>query len=175
MYGSADELGYEGPNPCRGVKKFKEASRDRYLQPGELRPFFAALAEEEPIWRDFFLLCLFTGARRGNVAAMRWDDIDIEGGLWRLPAEETKGAEPIVVSRRELALGFPCPIGRRPCRGPAQGVGACQEGVRAGGGRMNLTRQAGRSATATSSRTRRSSASFLDCSTRNLCWWDALL
>jgi len=104
MYGSADELGYEGPNPCRGVKKFKEASRDRYLQPGELRPFFAALAEEEPIWRDFFLLCLFTGARRGNVAAMRWDDIDIEGGLWRLPAEETKGAEPIVVVLPEPAV-----------------------------------------------------------------------
>jgi len=97
MYGFASKLGHQGPNPCIGVRKFKEASRERFLLPDEMRPFFAALAEEEPLWRDFFLLCLFTGARRGNVAAMRWSDVDLDAGAWYVPGETTKGGEPIVV------------------------------------------------------------------------------
>ena len=97
MYGLADELGYEGRNPCHGVKPFRERARDRFLQPAEMRPFFEALKEEPLVWRDFWLLCLFTGARRGNVAAMAWKDIDLEAGVWYLPGRQAKGGLPLAI------------------------------------------------------------------------------
>ena len=85
------------PNPARGVKRFKEQSRDRFLDAEELRRFFTALeAETLDDWRDFFTVALLTGARRANVLAMRWDDLNLDRGLWRIPAEEAKGGEPMI-------------------------------------------------------------------------------
>ena len=104
MWACATDLGCNEPNPCVGVKKFKEQSRERYLQPEEMKAFFAALADEEPIWRDFFLLCLFTGARRGNIAAMRWTEIDIKRGAWHITGEKMKAGLPMVVVLAEPAL-----------------------------------------------------------------------
>lgn len=60
-------------NPARGVEKFPEVKRDRFLQSDELPKFFAALAEEpNDTIRDYILMSLLTGARRANVLAMRW-------------------------------------------------------------------------------------------------------
>jgi hypothetical protein len=47
--------------------------------------------------RDFFLLCLLTGARRGNVQAMRWADVDLSGGCWTVPGSEHKTKRPITI------------------------------------------------------------------------------
>jgi integrase len=84
-------------NPARGVKRFKEQSRDRFLDAKELRRFFTAL-EAEPLddWRDFFTVALLTGARRANVLAMRWADLNLDRGLWRIPAADAKGGEPLI-------------------------------------------------------------------------------
>lgn len=88
---------YSGPNPAQGIEKFKEVSRDRFLQPDELAPFFQALAEEpSQVMRDFFLVALLTGARRSNVLAMRWVDVNLERAEWRIP--ETKNGEPQTVT-----------------------------------------------------------------------------
>ncbi len=38
-------MGFNGPNPTQGIKKFKEQSRDRFLQPSELPTFMAAPGE----------------------------------------------------------------------------------------------------------------------------------
>jgi len=85
------------PNPARGVKRFKEQSRDRFLNAEELRRFFTALeAEPSVAWRDFFTVALLTGARRANVLAMRWDDLDLDRGLWRIPAADAKGGESLI-------------------------------------------------------------------------------
>lgn len=85
------------PNPATGVERFKEQSRDRFLNADELRAFFDALAAEPlPHWRDFFMLLLLTGARRSNVQGMRWADLDLDRGLWRIPGEESKNGEPLL-------------------------------------------------------------------------------
>jgi len=86
------------PNPARGCRRFKEQSRDRFLDAEELRRFFTAL-ESEPsdTWRDFFTLALLTGARRANVLGMRWDALDLDRGLWRIAETEAKGGVPMVV------------------------------------------------------------------------------
>ncbi|MBM9616643.1 tyrosine-type recombinase/integrase [Desulfobulbus rhabdoformis] len=87
---------YEGQNPCAGIRRFPEQSRDRFLTADELQRFFLAL-EQEPngTARDFFLVALLTGARRANVLSMRWSDIDLKGQTWRIP--ETKNGTPQTV------------------------------------------------------------------------------
>ena len=97
-----DEL-FDGRNPAAGVKKFAEKSRDRYLLPEELPRWWQALnAYPDETLRDFFLLALLTGARRGNVQAMCWADVDLKAGVWRIP--ETKSGEPVLVHLSEAAL-----------------------------------------------------------------------
>jgi len=103
MYNVAPEIGYKGDNPARGIKKYREASRDRFLMPDELPPFFQALdAEPNPIMRTFFLVALLTGARRSNVCAMQWSQIDLPTATWRIP--DTKRGEPQVVPLLPAAL-----------------------------------------------------------------------
>lgn len=102
-FNEAEKIGYRGPNPAAGIKRFKETSRDRFLQVEELPRFFEAVAAEpNATLRDFFLLALFTGARRSNVCAMRWEQIDLMRGEWRIP--DTKAGRPQVVYLPEPAL-----------------------------------------------------------------------
>ncbi len=66
---------YKGANPCTGIRRFKTVSRDRFLNSEELRLFFEALKEEEQIYQDFFMLCLFIGARKTTLLRMKYTDI----------------------------------------------------------------------------------------------------
>ena len=64
VFNKAIEWGYDGVNPCSGVKKFKEKSRERFLQTDEIPRFFESLnGEPSEIFRDFFYVALLTGAR----------------------------------------------------------------------------------------------------------------
>lgn len=89
------------PNPCRGVKMFREYSRDRFLQPEELERFFQAVEEERqegnPDIADYLLLSIYTGARRSNVLALQWNDIDFERQQWRISGEQSKNKSIMLV------------------------------------------------------------------------------
>lgn len=116
MFGKAIEWGYLDANPAQGVKiAGKKVSRDRFLQADELPRFFAAVAEEpNDTMRDFILLALLTGARRANLCAMHWRELNLNTGVWRIP--RTKNDEPqsvtlcpeavaILEARKEAAAG----------------------------------------------------------------------
>jgi len=46
------------------------------LQPAELPKFFKALDQETSTTiKDYILILLLTGARRGNVLSMKWDEM----------------------------------------------------------------------------------------------------
>jgi len=98
-------------NPCVGVKPYREKSRSRFLAPDEVGRFFGAL-ENEPneTLRDFFQLALWTGARRGNLQAMRWEHLDLDAGKWTIPGDESKNKEPLDVVLSDEALAI---LGRR--------------------------------------------------------------
>ena len=96
MFSKAISWGWKYPNPTIGIKKFREKSRERFLQGEELPRFFQALAEEpNRTLADFFMICLLTGARKSNVLSMRWQDINFEQETWRI--EETKSGSSHVV------------------------------------------------------------------------------
>lgn len=103
MYNRAIEWGWDGQNPCNGVKKFKEIKRDRFLQPQEFPAFFQSLEEETNIEaKNYIWLSLLTGARKANVLAMRWEEIDFNRKLWHIP--ETKNGESLDVPLVDEAI-----------------------------------------------------------------------
>lgn len=80
-------------NPTTGLKKYTEKTRDRYLDEIEIGRFFKGLGKLDAVWQDFFKLALFVGARRANLQAMKWEDIDIERRIWTIQADEFKTGE----------------------------------------------------------------------------------
>jgi len=103
MYNRAIDWGWDGTNPCNGIKKNKEVKRDRFLRPDELPRFFTALQNEtNEVARNYIWMLLLTGARKTNVLAMRWDEIDFELQIWRIP--DTKNGEPVNIPLTSLAM-----------------------------------------------------------------------
>ena len=74
-------------SPCLGADRFRVRSRERFVQPGDEFDRLAAAidAEADATIRDFFWMCLYTGARRGNILAMRWEDINFDFQAWDIP------------------------------------------------------------------------------------------
>lgn len=91
-------------NPCSGVRKYKTVSRDRFLTFDELESFFAALEPETELFQDFFKLLLYTGARKSNVLAMKWSDINLDLKRWRIAETQTKNKDVNIVPLSEAAL-----------------------------------------------------------------------
>ena len=85
-----DQEAYSGTNPASRIQKSPPPSRERFAQAHELPHLLAAVAESDQ--RDYFLLSLLTGARRSNVQAMAWREIDLDGAVWRIG--KTKNGTP---------------------------------------------------------------------------------
>lgn len=91
-------------NPCRAVDRHAPKARTRFMKPQEIARLADALRDELPLWRDFVWVSLFTGARRGNVLAMRWADIDFDLAQWRIP--ETKNGDELIVALTRPAVAL---------------------------------------------------------------------
>lgn len=103
VFNRAIEWGIMETNPCSMIRRNKEVSRDRFLQSNELTNFFTALNEETNLSiRDYILLSLLTGARRSNVLSMKWTEINMEEGTWRIPV--TKNGDPQNVPLPQAAI-----------------------------------------------------------------------
>lgn len=96
---------WKGDNPAHGITKFKEQSRERFIQADELPRFFAAVMEEKnETIRDYVLLSLYTGARRSNVLAMRWEDVSFTRGEWRIPMTKDGTPQTAHLSPEAMAI-----------------------------------------------------------------------
>ncbi len=87
MFRHAVSLGFiRGDSPASNISAFPETSRDRFVQPNELPRLFAALKEEaNPYIKTALMMSLLTGARRSEVLAAKWADIDFAIDTWRIP------------------------------------------------------------------------------------------
>ena len=93
---SAWGLVADGTNPCRGVRKYKERKRERFLTRDEYRRLGMALVEAEleaeagvegavsPYAIAALRLLMLTGCRLNEILTLRWDDIDRTAGEFRL-------------------------------------------------------------------------------------------
>jgi integrase len=87
-------------NPCRGVKKFKEKKRERFLNREELRQLGETLRIEEefaPSAVNCIRLLLLTGRRLGEIQTLKWLYLDLDTCLAFLPDSKT--------GRKTLHLG----------------------------------------------------------------------
>lgn len=83
------------PVRLRGSEWHKVTPRRRPIDPGKLTDFYAAVCNLPPMGRDYLLLLLFTGFRRREGAALRWDEIDFGQRIIRLPAHRAKAGRPL--------------------------------------------------------------------------------
>ena len=99
-----------GSNPCRGLEKFKERKVERFLSAEELSRLGDALRgyELSPYAVAAIKLLVFTGARLGEVLALRWDRIDFERGEMRLDDSKT-GAKTLHLPPRPWRFFRSCP------------------------------------------------------------------
>jgi integrase len=105
IFNKAIDWGWEGTNPAVGIKKFKEKSRDRFLQPDELPRFFEALANEpNETARDFIMISLLTGARKSNTLAMRWSEINLTAETWRIETTKNGEAQTIHLPKQAMQI-----------------------------------------------------------------------
>jgi integrase len=105
MFNEAAGMGFTAANPAHGVRKYREESRERFLQPDELRRFIVALdAEPDANMADVFWLLLLTGARRGNVCAMEWVHIDLSSAVWTIPPSAAKAGYAITIPLTSKAV-----------------------------------------------------------------------
>ncbi len=78
-------------NPSRGVERYPEERRERYLSQAELVRLTDALGTyPNQQAADVIRLLLLTGARRGEVLGMEWPHVDLETGVWTKPSSHTK-------------------------------------------------------------------------------------
>jgi len=84
-----------GTNPVRGIERYRERSRQRFLSAQDVSRLGQVLAEaeaqriESPSVLALIRLLLYTGARLGEILALRWDWIDWSRSLVRLPESKT--------------------------------------------------------------------------------------
>ena len=83
--------GWRETNPCRGVERNREHSRQKYLNADEMTRLTKALAEfPDRDMADIFRMLLLTGARKGEVLSMRWADLNLGESTWSKPPTSTK-------------------------------------------------------------------------------------
>lgn len=95
-------------NPTRFRKNFSRTERTRVLSQAELRLLLDEFKNQHPPFRQFLICVLLTGIRNGELAKMRWSEIEIDVNasdltatsnetlsVWNCPAETSKHKQPV--------------------------------------------------------------------------------
>ena len=133
MYAFANRAGVvpDGMNPARGIHKFKESHRERFLTGEELERLGSAIREAETTGIPWTVdktkptakhvpkakrsttiavaaaaalrLLLFTGCRLGEILHLQWEHVDMERGCLFLP-DSKSGRKTIILNAPALAV-----------------------------------------------------------------------
>jgi integrase len=98
-----------GTNPCRGLDRYREVPRERYMSAEELARLGKVLTATEgrpdEDWRSTtaLRLLLYTGARLSEILTLEWRFINWDAGFARLPDSKT-GARTLTLPRPALDI-----------------------------------------------------------------------
>ncbi len=91
MFSLAVRRGWCETNPCQGLERFPEENRTRHLTPEEIGRLTTALAAcDDQRAANVVRLCLLTGCRVGEALGAKWDELDLDEGVWTKDAATTK-------------------------------------------------------------------------------------
>lgn len=107
----AETLGKRAPgtNPAKGITMFREGQRERFLSPEEIGKAADAITAGEaageigPFAAAGLRLALLTGARAGEITAMKWEHVNADRRLVVLPDSKT-GKRVIYLSETAWAV-----------------------------------------------------------------------
>jgi integrase len=92
-------------SPCERVKApAPEHSRDRVLSDDELRMVWKGCDAVGWPFGSLFQVLILTGQRRGEVAEMRWSELDLDARTWELPKERTKNGHAHTVPMADAVM-----------------------------------------------------------------------
>jgi len=91
MFSLSIQWGWRNTNPVLGVERYQEHNRNRWLKEEELQRLWKVLK----VYRDqnianAICLLILTGSRRNEVLHAKWEQFDLEKGIWTKPAHTTK-------------------------------------------------------------------------------------
>ena len=91
MFNLAIKWGWRTDNPAKGVDRYQEEKRERFLTGPEIAGLTKALASHaDKDVANIVRLLLLTGARRGEVLQAEWSQFDLDAAKWEKPAATTK-------------------------------------------------------------------------------------
>ncbi len=91
MFTLANNWEWREDNPVKGIERYPEEKRDRWLTSEELKVLWKVLDEySNPLVACIFKLLILTGARKGELTHATWDQFDLEKGVWTKPSHLTK-------------------------------------------------------------------------------------
>ncbi|CAN5220264.1 site-specific integrase [soil metagenome] len=104
IFALALKRGWCTTNPVAAIDKPRNRHDHdiRYLNAGELEALLHAVPETElgRLERTFYLTAAMTGLRRGELLALRWQDVDFEAGVLRVRRTYSRGQFGTPKSRR---------------------------------------------------------------------------
>jgi len=84
---------------------YKEERRRTYIKPHDMKSWWDAVHKlENDTYRDYLLLLIFTGLRRGEGQKIRWADIDFQDKT--LTIEDTKNGDPLTLPLGDYLLSM---------------------------------------------------------------------
>jgi integrase len=101
------ERGYVETSPAANIKPLaKEVSRDRVLSDDELRLVWQRCEAVGWPFGPLFQLLILTAQRLGEVATMRWCELDLDTATWSVPAASVKNgvANEVPLSAAAVAI-----------------------------------------------------------------------
>ncbi|MBX9748634.1 MAG: integrase arm-type DNA-binding domain-containing protein [Roseococcus sp.] len=105
---SREEGHLAGPNPCEELPQAKRprppAARSRVIALEDLARLWRAAGTLDETPRDLARILIALPARRGEAAAMRWQDVDLKRAEWLQPGTMTKNGDPHRLALPPLAL-----------------------------------------------------------------------
>ncbi|MEM6891724.1 MAG: tyrosine-type recombinase/integrase [Pseudomonadota bacterium] len=86
------------------AKAVKEVHRDRKPSIDEVRQIWAATLQMGDVWGPFFRVLILTGQRRGEIANLRWSEVDFANRQIVKPGRTTKNRQPHITHLSDATL-----------------------------------------------------------------------
>jgi integrase len=103
LYVWALQEGFVESNPVIGTRKPPgNKPRERVLSDPELAAIWRACKHDD--YGRIVRLLILLGARRAEIGGMAWSEVDIERGIWTLPAERSKNDRKHTLPLAPMAL-----------------------------------------------------------------------
>ena len=108
MFNWAIDVDLLETTPCNRLKLFPVEHHSSFLNESEMKTFLQQLptAEMPETMRQVFLFQLQTCSRVSEARGVRWDEIDLEHGVWTIPKERSKNklAHRVMLSKQSIQL-----------------------------------------------------------------------